>query len=101
MIEYTIENMYDLKQSIAGELLGEYKYPWEALPKISEFIINLGNNLSEDEYDHPADNVWISKSAKVAPTAYVNGPCIICPDAEIRHCAYIREITDEKLQAVQ
>ena len=65
-------------------------YPWEVLPKISAFIVELGNTLSEEEYEKRGDNVWVAKSAKVAPTAYINGPAIIGKDAEVRHCAFIR-----------
>ena len=60
------------------------------LPCISEFIVKLGNTLSEEEYEKKGENVWIAKSAKVAPTAYINGPAIIGKDAEVRHCAFIR-----------
>ena len=65
-------------------------YPWEVLPKISAFIVELGNTLSGDEYEKRGENVWIARSAKVAPTAYINGPAIIGKDAEVRHCAFIR-----------
>ena len=65
-------------------------YPWEVLPCISQFIVELGNTLSEEEYEKKGENVWIAKSAKVAPTAYINGPAIIGKNAEVRHCAFIR-----------
>ena len=65
-------------------------YPWEVLPKISNFILELGATLSEDEYEKRGENVWVAKSAKVAPTAFINGPAIIGKDAEVRHCAFIR-----------
>ena len=65
-------------------------YPWEVLPKISSFILELGKTLSEDDYEKRGENVWIAKSAKVAPTAFINGPAIIGKDAEVRHCAFIR-----------
>ncbi|MBE5939115.1 MAG: UDP-N-acetylglucosamine pyrophosphorylase [Lachnospiraceae bacterium] len=80
----------DLSKSIAGELIGKYEFPWEVLPHIKEYIIELGKTLSSDEYDNPSENVWISKSAKVFPSAYINGPAIICAGAEVRHCAFIR-----------
>lgn len=67
-----------------------YEYPWEVLPYIKEFILELGKTLSADEYYSPSENVWISKKAKVAPTAYIDGPTIICEDADIKHCAFIR-----------
>ena len=65
-------------------------YPWEALPKIGAFILELGATLSEEEYEKRGDNVWIARSAKVAPTASITGPCIIGKDTEVRHCAFIR-----------
>ncbi|GAA4654418.1 glucose-1-phosphate thymidylyltransferase [Anaerocolumna aminovalerica] len=85
-----ISNMYDTTQTIAKEIFNGVTYPWEVLSKIGEFIISLGNQLSEEEYDKAGENIWIAKTAKVAPTAYINGPAIIGKDAEIRHCAFIR-----------
>ena len=90
MEECKIENLYDLNQTIAKDIFKGATYPWEVLPKIENFIIELGNTLSEDEYKKREDNIWIAKSAKVAPTAYIKGPAIIGKDAEIRHCAFIR-----------
>ena len=86
----TVQELYDLSRSIAGEYLSRFTYPWEALEKLKSFIIELGNSLPKDEYDNPSENVWIAKDAKVAPTACINGPCIIDHGAEIRHCAFIR-----------
>ena len=86
----TISKLYDLNETIAKDLFEGITYPWEALPKISEFIVKLGENLSEDEYDKLGENVWIAKDAKVYDSAYVNGPCIIDKGAEVRHCAFIR-----------
>ncbi|MFU0826279.1 MAG: UDP-N-acetylglucosamine pyrophosphorylase [Lachnoclostridium sp.] len=85
-----IKNNYDLTQTIAASLLEKYTYPWEVLPEIGNFIIQLGNQLPEAEYEKAGENVWIAKSAKVAPTAFINGPAIIGKNAEIRHCAFIR-----------
>ena len=85
-----IENLYNLEETIAKELLESVTYPWEALPKIEEFIIELGNKLDSNIYEKRGENVWIAKSAKVAPTAYINGPAIIGENAEVRHCAFIR-----------
>ena len=86
-----ISELYsDLSKTLAKELLESKTYPWEVLPCISEFIVKLGNTLSEEEYEKKGENVWIAKSAKVAPTAYINGPAIIGKDAEVRHCAFIR-----------
>lgn len=90
MEECKICNLYSLDQSIARKLLESAVYPWEVLPKIKEFIIELGNQLNKYEYEQKGENVWIAKTAKVAPTAYINGPAIIGKDAEIRHCAFIR-----------
>lgn len=90
MEECKIKNLYNLDETIAKELLEKNEYPWEVLPKIKDFILELGNTLSEDEYEKIGENVWIAKSAKVAPTAYINGPAIIGKEAEIRHCAFIR-----------
>lgn len=84
------ENMYDLKQTIAAELLEGVTYPWEALPNISDFILSLGKKLDTERFEKKGDDIWIAKTAKVAPTASLNGPLIIDEDAEIRHCAFIR-----------
>lgn len=91
MEECKICNLYSLDQTIAKKLLESAVYPWEVLPKIKEFIIELGNQLNKDEYEQKGENIWIAKTAKVAPTAYINGPAIIGKNAEIRHCAFIRE----------
>ena len=85
-----IENLYNLEETIAKTLLEGLTYPWEALPKISEFIIELGNTLDKEIYELKGENIWIAKSAKVMPSAYIKGPAIIGENAEIRHCAFIR-----------
>ncbi|MCR2023617.1 UDP-N-acetylglucosamine pyrophosphorylase, partial [Blautia pseudococcoides] len=91
MEQLKISELYsDLNQTMAKELLESKTYPWEALPFISGFIVKLGSTLSEEEYEKRGENVWIAKSAKVAPTAFINGPAIIGKDAEVRHCAFIR-----------
>ena len=82
--------LLDLSKSIAAPLLEKTEYPWEALPKIKAFILELGATLPSDIYEQVGEDVWIAKSAKVAPTASIAGPTIICEGAEIRHCAYIR-----------
>ena len=82
--------MYNLNETIAKDIFEGVTYPWEVLPKISNFILELGATLSEDEYEKRGENVWVAKSAKVAPTAFINGPAIIGKDAEVRHCAFIR-----------
>ena len=86
----TVKENYSLDQTIAKDIFNGGTYPWEVLPKISNFILELGATLSEDEYEKRGENVWVAKSAKVAPTAFINGPAIIGKDAEVRHCAFIR-----------
>ena len=86
----TVKENYSLNQTIAKDIFNGVTYPWEVLPKISNFILELGATLSEDEYEKRGENVWVAKSAKVAPTAFINGPAIIGKDAEVRHCAFIR-----------
>lgn len=86
----TVKELYTLDETIAKDIFEGVTYPWEVLPKIGEFIVKLGNTLPEDEYEKKGENIWIAKSAKVAPSAYINGPAIIGKDAEIRHCAFIR-----------
>lgn len=86
----TVKDLYTLDETIAKDLFEGVTYPWEVLPKISSFILELGASLSEDEYEKRGENVWIAKSATVAPTAYINGPAIIGKNAEVRHCAFIR-----------
>ena len=85
-----VKNLFNLDETITKELLNSVTYPWEALPKISAFILKLGETLSEEDYDKCGEDIWIAKSAVVAPTAYIHGPAIIGKSAEIRHCAFIR-----------
>ncbi|MBP3707177.1 MAG: UDP-N-acetylglucosamine pyrophosphorylase [Clostridia bacterium] len=85
-----IKNLYNLDQTIAKDIFKGCEYPWEVLPKIKDFIIALGENLDSNEYNKIGENVWIAKDAKVAPTAFINGPAIIGKNAEVRHCAFIR-----------
>ena len=85
-----ITELYDLTHTIAADYLKKFTYPWEALKGIGELIISLGNQLNPDEYDNPAENVWIHKTAKVFPSAYIGAPCIIGANTEVRHCAFIR-----------
>lgn len=86
----TVKELYDLSHSIAGEFLGQFTYPWEALSRIKGEIERLGLALSKEEFDEIAPSVWVHKSAKIAPTAYLGAPCIIDEGAEVRHCAFIR-----------
>jgi len=79
-----------LEETIAASLLEKVEYPWEALSMIKDFIIELGNTLPEEIYEKRGENIWVAKSASVAPTACINGPCIIDEEAEVRHCAFVR-----------
>lgn len=88
--EMTVKEMYTLEETIAKDLFEGVTYPWEVLPKISSFILELGASLPEEEYEKRGENVWVARSAKVAPTAFIGGPAIIGKDAEVRHCAFIR-----------
>lgn len=88
--EMTVAKMYNLNETIAKDIFEGVTYPWEVLPKISDFIVKLGEILPADEYDKVGENVWIAKSAKVFESAYIHGPAIIGKDAEVRHCAFIR-----------
>lgn len=88
--ELEIEQLLDLDKTIAADIFEGFTYPWEVLAGIKDFILKFGNTLSKEEFDHPYEDVWIAKSASVAPSASVNGPCIIDRGAEIRHCAFIR-----------
>ena len=88
--QITISALYDLNETIAADIFKDCTYPWEVLAKIGDFIKELGKTLPEDEYEQRAEDVWVAKSATVYPTAYINGPCIIGKEAEVRHCAFIR-----------
>lgn len=85
-----ISSLYTLTETIAADLFEGLTYPWEALSKISGFICELGKTLDEEKFEQRGENIWIAKSAKVAPTACINGPVIIDEEAEIRHGAFIR-----------
>lgn len=88
--ELMVGALLDLSKTIAAKLFDGLTYPWEALPKISEFILAFGPTLSKDEYDQIGEHIWVAKTVSVAPSASLNGPLIICPGAEVRHCAFIR-----------
>lgn len=90
MANITIDDLYTLTETIAADVFADVTYPWEVLPKIKDFIISLGETLPADLYEKRGDNIWIAKSAKVFDSAYINGPCIIDENAEVRHCAFIR-----------
>lgn len=85
-----IRRLYNLDETIAKEIFEDIVYPWEALPQISAFIRKLGNTLSEEIYEKKGENIWIARSAKIYPSAYIAGPAIIDEEAEIRHSAFIR-----------
>lgn len=88
--QVTIKELYDLTETAAKPLLESVTYSWEALPKIKDFIIELGNSLDPEEYEKRGENIWIHKSATVFDSAYIAGPCIIGKDTEVRQCAFIR-----------
>ena len=90
MDQITIKDLYNLEETIAGELFAGKTYPWEVLPEIGAFIVKLGNTLDPQEYEKAGENIWIARSAKVAPTASITGPAIIGKEAEIRQGAFIR-----------
>ena len=82
--------LYDLSKTIAAPLLEKSEYPYQVLPEIKSFVVSLGKTLPKDKFDEVSENVWIAKSAKVFPSAYIAAPCIIDENAEIRHCAFLR-----------
>ena len=90
MNQCKISELYDLSQTIAGAYLAQFTYPWEALAGIGDMVRELGAALDPDKYEKRGEDIWVAKSAKVAPTACLNGPLIIDEEAEIRHCAFIR-----------
>lgn len=87
---YTINDLYDLDHTLAKDYLARFTYPWEALKGIKEFILQLGPTLDPEEYEEVSENVWVHKTAKVFPSAYLGAPCIIGPNTEVRHCAFVR-----------
>ena len=84
----TIKDLFDLDHTIAADYLSRFTYPWEALAGIKDFILSVGPTL--EGYDEVSPQVWVHKTATVAPTAYLGAPCIIGPETEVRHCAFIR-----------
>ncbi|MDE6699889.1 MAG: UDP-N-acetylglucosamine pyrophosphorylase [Acetatifactor sp.] len=88
--DITVKDLYDLNETIAAELFVDVTYPWEVLPAIHDFILKLGETLPEERFEKRGQDIWVAKSATVAPTACLNGPLIIDEEAEIRHCAFIR-----------
>ncbi len=84
------ERLFDMNRSIAAAIFEGKGYPWEVLPEIGEFVVRLGQSLSEDEYERAGKDIWIARDAAVAPTVSITGPVIIDHEAELRHCAFIR-----------
>ena len=87
---YTINDLYSLEHTAAADYLKQFTYPWEALKGIKDEIIRLGEKLNKDEYNEVAPQVWVHKTAKVAPTAFLGAPCIIGAETEVRHGAFVR-----------
>ena len=87
---YTIHDLYDLTHTIAADYLRQYTWPWEALKGIKAEIIRLGETLDPAEYVQTAPQVWVHRTATVAPTAFLGAPCIIGPETEVRHGAFVR-----------
>jgi len=87
---YTIKELFDLDHTLAKDYLEGFTWPWEALAGIKDMILALGPALDPAEYDEVAEHVWVHKTAKVFPSAYLGAPCIIGPGTEVRHCAFIR-----------
>lgn len=87
---YKTKELFSLEKSLAGEYLAQFEYPWQALSGIKELILTLGEGLDKNEYDEISENVWVHKSVKIAPTAYIGAPCIIGKNTEVRQSAFIR-----------
>lgn len=87
---YTNEDLFEKGHSLASDYIHSFSYPWEALAGIKDLILQIGSTLSEEEYEKKGDDVWIHREAKVAPTAFIGGPCIIGKGTEVRHCAFVR-----------
>ena len=90
MKELTISELYSLEETIAKDIFENVTYPWEVLPKIKDFIVALGNLLPAEKYEKIDEDIWVAKNAKIAKSAFINGPAIIDEEAEVRHCAFIR-----------
>lgn len=89
-MDVKIQDLFDLSHTVADDYLRQFEYPWEALEGISQLILSLGSTLSPEEYDQPQPQVWVHRTAKVMPSAYLGSPCIIGPNTEVRHGAFIR-----------
>lgn len=86
----SVASLYDLSKTITAAFMKTKEYPWELLPLIHDYILELGNTLDPKHYEKRGENIWIARSAEIAPTAYIQGPVIIDEEAQIRHCAFIR-----------
>ena len=89
-MEIRNSNLYDTDNTIAKSLIDKYEFPWQVLPEIKSFIIELRKTLDKEKFDEISENVWVAKSAKIFPSSYIAAPCIIDEEAEVRHCAFIR-----------
>lgn len=87
---YTISDLYDLTHTLAADYLRGFTYPWEALGGIKALVVRIGEQLDPAEYEQRSPQVWVHRTAKVAPTAFLGAPCIIGPETEVRHCAFVR-----------
>ncbi len=90
MDKIKVTDLFSLDKTIAAKIFEGCTYPWEILPKLKSFIVELGQTLDKERFDYKGDGIWIAKSANVMPSAYIAGPCIIDEEAEVRHCAFIR-----------
>ena len=90
MEKFAPKSLFSIENSIVSPLFEKVENVYEVLPKISEFIKTIGKNLDKEVFEEKGENIWIAKSAKIAPTASITGPCIICENSEVRHCAFIR-----------
>lgn len=87
---HTVKSLYDLTHTLAKEYLERFTYPWEALQGIKEMVAALGQKLDQTQYTQVSENVWVHRTAKVAPTAFLAGPTIIGAGTEVRHGAFVR-----------
>ena len=85
----TTTDLFDLNHSLAGSYLAGFSYPWQALSGIRDLILELSTAL-DDSYIEISPQVWVHRSASIAPSAFLGAPCIIGPNTEVRHCAFIR-----------
>lgn len=90
MEELKCSNLFNMEETIAADIFKGVEYPWEVLPKIGDFIMELGKTLPDDEFEDWGNGIWVAGNAKLAPTVFLNGPVIVGRNAELRHCAFIR-----------